>query len=70
MSLLYIPEITDGVLFSRLGDVHRRHGTRTTACARAIPDRHTTVSHFQAVVFQLRLCHACYPHHHNQGGRR
>jgi hypothetical protein len=69
VSLHYIPEITGGVLLSRLGEVHRRWGVRTTSCGESIPDRHATVSHVQAVVHKLRLCALCYPQHHPHGGR-
>lgn len=73
MSLHFIPEITGGVLLARLGDVHRRTHTRTTDCGQPIPDRHAPVSHVQAVVHKLPLCHRCYPQHHVHGpggGRR
>ncbi|HZM83816.1 MAG TPA: hypothetical protein VFC19_49490 [Candidatus Limnocylindrales bacterium] len=63
MSLHYIPEITDGVLLSRLGEVHRQRTLHATGCAQPIPDRHATVSHAQAVVYRLPVCHVCYPPH-------
>lgn len=70
MTLQYMAEITGGVLLARLGEVHRRWGTRTTSCGQSIPDRHAPVSHVQAVVHKLRLCQLCYPAHHRDGGRR
>lgn len=70
MSLHYVPEITDGVLLSRVGEVHCDTGRRSTACGQTfLPGRVATVSHVQAIVHKLRLCSACYPHHHGPGGR-
>lgn len=63
-----MPEIEDGVLLSRLGEVHRDRG-RLTECGNTIHPRHAaTVSHVQAVVHKLRLCHVCYPTHNRHGG--
>lgn len=69
MSLHYTHEITGGVLLSPRGEVHRRQETRTS-CALTIPARHATVSTVQAVVHKIPLCHACFPAHHRDGGRR
>jgi len=68
MNLHYLPEITGGVLLARLGEVHRWSDARATDCGRSIPDRHAPVSHVQAVVHKLRLCHTCYPAHNRHGG--
>lgn len=68
MSLHYTPEITGGVLLSRLGDVHKNRG-RITECGTRIPERYAPVSHVAAIVHKLPLCHACYPNHHGPGGR-
>lgn len=65
----YLPEIVGGVLLTRHGEVHRRWSTKTTSCGQAVPERHATVTHVQAVVHKLRLCTACYPAHHGPGGR-
>lgn len=62
-----LPEITSGVLLSRLGEVHKNRG-RITECGTTIPARHVPVSHVQAVAHKLRLCRSCYPHHHGPGG--
>lgn len=70
MTLHYAPEISGGVLLSRLGYVHRRWTTRSTLCGQSVPDWHTTVSHTQAVVHKLPLCNTCYPAHHKLGGHR
>lgn len=68
MSLHFTQEITDGVLLSRLGEVHRDRG-RLTECGNTIhPRQAVAVSHVQAVVHKLRVCHVCYPGH-AQGGR-
>lgn len=69
MSLHYVPEITNGVLLSRLGDVHRAATVQHTSCGERIPARHAPVSHVAAIVHKLPLCHVCYPNHHGPGGR-
>lgn len=65
----YLPEITNGVLWSRHGEVHQADGKHFTGCGRSIPSNRVEVSHVQAVVHKLRLCGACYPHHQGPGGR-
>lgn len=69
MSLHYLPEITDGVLTTRLGRVHKRAGRHVAQCGQSIPTHHAPVSHVQAVVHKLPLCTTCYPSHHGPGGR-
>lgn len=68
MTLPHMPEVVDGLLLSRRGDVHRRSTTKTTSCAKEIPARHVPVSHVQAVVHKLPLCHNCFPGHRISGG--
>lgn len=69
MSLRFMPEITDGILLSRNGHVHRDTGRRTPCGETVIASRAATVSHVQALVHKLPLCPACYPAHHANGGR-
>lgn len=69
MSLRFLPEITDGVLLARRGDVHQAYSTRHTTCGLFIPAQVPTVSHVQATVHKLRLCPTCFPLHHANAGR-
>lgn len=66
---LFTPEIAGGVLLSRLGDVHHRFNSQRTACGKTfLPNGVAYVSHVQAIVHKLPLCHACYPAHNRHGG--
>lgn len=68
MKMRVIPAISQGVLLSRHGDVHRNIGRRTKCGEPVVTGRAATVSPAQVLLYRLTLCRVCYPHQH--GGDR
>lgn len=70
MNARFQPEIQNGVLLSRLGQVHRATGHQTPCGETVTAGRAAPVSNVQAVVHKLPLCTFCYPDHHRHHGGR